>query len=131
MKILIAHDEEKEFLNLKESIKNSVDLDFDEIDRGINAREVLEYLARSDYDICLLNYSLGETKGIEILRHIRKSGIDTPVIFLIGQENCEMAIEAMKTGANDCLSKTMVTEENLTTSINSSLEFLQNDNRRE
>lgn len=57
-------------------------------------------------DVVLLDYSLpGKLNGIGVLQKIKKRTQNTEVIFISGQENLEVAINAMKYGAYDYIVK--------------------------
>jgi DNA-binding response OmpR family regulator len=65
----------------------------------------LEMMLRSDYDLYLLDWRLGERNGLELLREVRSLGCLAPAIFLTGQKDLANAVEAMKAGAADYLVK--------------------------
>ncbi len=58
-------------------------------------------------EIVLLDYRLGEDlmDGMEVLKTIRKSGIDTQVIFLTALDKLEVATNTIKAGAYDYVVK--------------------------
>src|SRR5262245_8514312 len=63
------------------------------------------------YDVAFFDYWLGAHDGLTLLREIRLRGIDTPVIVLTSHGAEEVAVEAMKAGAADYLSKTNLSVE--------------------
>ncbi len=65
----------------------------------------LEALLSDDYDVCLLDYQLGERTGLELLREARRRGGRTPVIILTGNGSPELDRESMHAGAADYLVK--------------------------
>ena len=62
-------------------------------------------LLESNYDVCLLDYQLGERDGLELLRSVRAEGCFTPVIFLTADASEEVDHAAMEAGAADFLVK--------------------------
>ncbi len=56
-------------------------------------------------DLVLLDIMLPGTNGIEILKNIKEKNYDLPVVMLSAQGNVETAIETLKLGAFDYLSK--------------------------
>jgi signal transduction histidine kinase len=60
------------------------------------------------YDVCLLDYRLGEKSGIDFLKEISSSGVKTPVILLTGYGEHDVDLEAMRHGAADYLVKSEV-----------------------
>src|SRR6266498_1434096 len=65
-------------------------------------------LAAHPHDIAFVDYWLGARDGLSLLREIRQRGIATPVVVLTGRGAEEVAVEAMKAGAADYLSKTQL-----------------------
>lgn len=64
-------------------------------------------------DAIFLDYMLGETTGLEVLRRLRAAGDLTPVVMLTGQGDEQLAVELMKAGATDYLGKVRLSPENL------------------
>lgn len=78
-----------------------------------DGRAGLEALDAKPYDCVLLDYSLPGMNGLEILKKIRLRNLFLPVILLTGQGNEEIAVEAIKEGAHDYLTKSSVNTERL------------------
>lgn len=57
------------------------------------------------YDVCLLDYQLGEHSGLDFLREAIKRGVRTPIVLLTGQGTRELDLEAQRLGAADYLVK--------------------------
>ena len=70
-----------------------------------------------DYDLALFDYRLGKTNGIELVRNFRHQNCNIPIILLTGQGDQEVAIEAMKAGTTDYLTKEKLSIESVTKSI--------------
>ena len=71
-------------------------------------------LIESDVPQCvLLDYSLPEYNGIEVLERIRARYPHLPVIMLTGQGNEAIAVQSMKEGAQDYILKSTITPEAL------------------
>ena len=67
--------------------------------------EALEVICKDAYDVCLIDYRLGEETGIELLRKAMAAGCRMPMILLTGQGDREIDIEATRAGAADYLVK--------------------------
>jgi hypothetical protein len=65
----------------------------------------LEALARVEYDVCLIDYYLGQWNGLDLLREAIGQGTRVPFIMLTGQDSREIDVESMQAGATDYLSK--------------------------
>ena len=114
---------------------NLLVIDDDEVDRMAVARALrkspldfvlreahdgplgLEVLNSDAFDCVLLDYRLPGDDGLDILRKIRSNGIRTPIIMLTRQGDEQLAVELMKAGASDYLTKDRMTPENLIRSV--------------
>lgn len=67
----------------------------------------LELLATREFDLALLDRSMGEVSGLDLLRSIRKShnAVDLPVVMVTSVGDSASVIEAFEWGANDYLTK--------------------------
>jgi len=74
-----------------------------------DASSCLKMLASEIVDCVLLDYRLGADSGLEVLTRLRAEGYDHPVIMLTGQGDEQIAVEAMKGGAQDYIAKDYVT----------------------
>jgi len=69
-------------------------------------KQAKELLAKSiPFDLALLDMNLPDGNGMELLVEIRQSESNIPVIFLTGSGNEEVAVAALKAGANDYMIK--------------------------
>ncbi|MCC6696945.1 MAG: sigma 54-interacting transcriptional regulator [Candidatus Hydrogenedentes bacterium] len=57
----------------------------------------------------LLDYLLGDRTGVDVLKHLRKHGIETPVIMLTAVEDRTVDQEALAAGADEYLTKASAT----------------------
>ena len=67
-------------------------------------REGLERLS-AEIDLILLDYRLPDMDGLEFMRLLRGRGMSTPVIFVTTADSVELAVQAMKLGAEDFVQK--------------------------
>lgn len=68
-------------------------------------KEALAKIAEMDMDIVLMDISMPDINGIELLRSIKKTVPDTEVVLITGYPSMDSAIEAMKYGAYDYIVK--------------------------
>ncbi len=87
------------------------------LDTAGSVCEAFEKLSKERFDIILLDYRLGECDGLEVIEKFKNDGIHTPVIFLTGQGNEEVAVEALAKGAYDYFTKDNITSDRLVQSI--------------
>ncbi len=67
--------------------------------------EAVEKLESDKYDICLMDYRLGEHNGLELLQEASARNVKIPIIFLTGQGDRSLDVEVMNAGAADYLVK--------------------------
>lgn len=72
---------------------------------SLNGEEGISKVKKDHPDLVILDLKLPGKNGIEILREIRRFDKDLLVIVLTGYETVKSAVEAMKLGAYDYLSK--------------------------
>ena len=80
-------------------------------------------LARSKaFDCIVLDYNLPDMTGIELLDQLRNDeGVVAPVIILTGSGNEDVAVEAMKHGAQDYLRKSLLQPEMLSRAVDNAI----------
>lgn len=101
IKVLIAEDEESLRLTVAAWLR---DEGF-EIHEVSNGTEAIEKIQEQDFDIALLDIKMPRKNGLEVLRYVVKNSIDTDVILMTGMDDITVAVEAIKTGAKEYLTK--------------------------
>ena len=76
-----------------------------------NGREALEILKSYTADIVITDIKMPELTGIQLLQQIRLNYPDIAVIFITGYGSIENAVEAMKEGAFDYITKPIIDNE--------------------
>lgn len=131
LSILIVEDDEDYALIIKDLILDGFKNSRPNIEYSASSAEAISLLhPSSSYDLCIFDYRLGEVHGIELLRIVRSKGLTTPIIFLTGQGDQEIAVEAMKAGATDYLVKGNLTAEQLSQSIGYSIKLHKKEEQR-
>ncbi len=72
---------------------------------AVDIASARERLARQRFDLCLTDMRLPDGDGIELVRHINQHYPELPVAVITAHGNMETAIEALKAGAFDFISK--------------------------
>ncbi|HEY6897080.1 MAG TPA: response regulator [Rhodocyclaceae bacterium] len=62
-------------------------------------------LQSEDYDLVILDLSLPQLDGLEVLRRLRSRGSTTPVLILTARGSTEERVKGLNLGADDYLSK--------------------------
>ena len=95
MKILCVDDDkvDRKVVRLQLEQRFGDELTFEE---AATADEAFEKIDKDDdFDIIFLDYMLGDTTGLEFLNKLNNKGITSPVIFLTGLGDEEVAVEAV------------------------------------
>lgn len=101
MRILIVDDEQNHRLMLKLHLEDAGHTTAE----AKNGMEALSVLGEQDFDSVLLDMKMDIMDGITTLGMMRQRGIDTPVIIITAFSTVKTAVEAMKLGAEDYLTK--------------------------
>ena len=116
-KILIVDDEINIGLLLSKFLtRNSFD-----VTSATSGSSAMEYLAKDHYDLVLCDYRLEDTDGKEMLVKIKESYPKTGVIIITGYSDIKLAVELIKLGAYDYITKPLYPDEILNT-INKAIE---------
>jgi two-component system, NtrC family, response regulator AtoC len=100
-KILIVEDEEN-FRHILSVILKKEKFD---VETAPNGEEGLQRLSESTFDQVLCDIRMPGMDGMDFLKEVQKRGMDTCVIMMSAYGTIDTAIEAMKLGAYDYISK--------------------------
>lgn len=70
-----------------------------------SGREATAKINEDTYDIILMDVSLGDMEGFEIIRDIRARGINTPVMIVSGRSEDYDSLYGLSLGADDYITK--------------------------
>ena len=76
-----------------------------QIDTAASFAEGIAAIDRKSYDLVLADIRLGDSDGFDILAHCRENRPGTSVIMITGYGTVELAVEAIRAGAFDFLTK--------------------------
>ncbi len=110
-KILIVDDEPR----MCDSLKALLSGQSYDIHTGNSGREAIEYLAGNNFDLVLLDMVMPDMDGFQVMDYIERQSPDTLVIVITGHASTESAVKALRSGANDYLTKPFEHEELLKT----------------
>ncbi len=106
-KILIVDDEKNIRMTLRHCLREQ---NYD-IEIAINGDEALNKIKEDNYDLVLLDIKMPGLTGMEVLEKIRQGGNEVDVIMMTAYGTIERAVEAMKLGAIDFISKPFTPDE--------------------
>ncbi|WP_026897377.1 sigma-54-dependent transcriptional regulator [Daejeonella oryzae] len=96
-----------------------------EVNVATSGLTAFEFLSKEKYDLVICDYRLEDTDGREILKKIRLEHPETSVIIITGYSDIKIAVELIKMGAYDYITKPLYPDEILNT-INQALEHQKN-----
>ncbi len=70
-----------------------------------SGKDCFEQMGKARHDLVLLDYSLPDTTGLDVLGKLRKEYDQVPVIMVTGQGNDQVIREAIRLGASDYIVK--------------------------
>jgi len=101
MRVLIADDEK----NIRSSLGTTFELAGYAVVGAADGEQAIEAIERGGVDLVLLDLQMPKLDGLGVLRKLRESGVDVPVIVLTAHGTIEAAVEAVQLGAFDFIEK--------------------------
>lgn len=91
-----------------------------------------DFLAfETDPDLIILDYNLaGKLNGIDVLKRLKQEVNSVPVIFLSGQEDIEVALNSLKSGAFDYVIKNEDAFDQIDQAISRFIIFSENHDKK-
>jgi DNA-binding response OmpR family regulator len=107
MKILIVEDERRLGAFLKQGLTEQTYT----VVLARNCREANDAIVESKYDAIVLDLSLPDGDGLDLIREWRASGLNEPVLILSARDTLEDRIKGLDVGSDDYLPKPFSLEE--------------------
>jgi len=107
IRVLVADHQPIVSYGIRMFFENSTDVKI--VNTASSAKQLLDYLKKSNTDVVLMSIDLPDTNGITLLRTIKKEYSDVSVIMFSTHPEDIYAISAIKAGASGYLSKTVKT----------------------
>lgn len=104
---MLVEDEVK----LSELVKHGLEQVGHSISLSSHGRGAVEQVRSDDFDLILLDVMLPDQNGFDVLKAIRKSRVETPVIFISALSESEHVIKGLDLGAVDYIKKPFDFEE--------------------
>ncbi len=100
-KILIIDDEK----NIRKSLREILEFEKYKIDEAEDGLNGLSMATKESFDLILCDIKMPKLDGLELLNKLNEQGIEAPIVMMSGHGTIETAVEAVKKGAYDFLSK--------------------------
>ena len=101
LRILVIDDEEVIREGLKRILVGEVFI----VETCSSGFKAIEIMQKEEFDLIITDLKMPGMSGIEVLKSVRTLQPDIPVILITGYASIDTAVEAMKNGASDYISK--------------------------
>lgn len=119
LKILVVDDDEVDWIAVCRALtKAGVQMELFKVGDGNDA---FSALSTTPYDCVFLNYRLLDQDGLTLIQQLRSSGIKVPLVILTGEGDAQIAVQLIKAGATDYLSKSRISPEILAQVLRSAI----------
>lgn len=106
-RILVA-DDEPDTLDICSKVLKKEGREIATCSDGLTA---LDMLKKNSFDLLLLDIRMPEKDGMEVLKELREMDMDVDVIIITAYASIDTAVQAIKSGARDYLSKPFTSQE--------------------
>ena len=101
MRILVAEDEK----HLNRIISEAMEDEGYSVDSCYNGLDALDYALGTDYDVIILDIMMPKMDGLQMLKKLRASGSNTPVLFLTARDSLADRVQGLESGGDYYLVK--------------------------
>lgn len=123
LKILIIDDDQVDRMAVSRALKAAgIKMKLFEASDYSGAFEIL---AENEFDCIFVDYLLPGKDGLALVQEIRTSGSKVPLIVLTGQGDEQTAVDLMKAGASDYITKSRITPDLLSATLRNVIRIYQ------
>ena len=106
-KILVVDDER----SMREFLTIMLQKDGHDVASASNGKEAVDCIVQKTFDIVITDLKMPQLDGIDVLKTVKESAPETVVIMITAYASAETAVDAMKQGAYDYITKPFKIEE--------------------
>ncbi|MGF1512834.1 MAG: ATP-binding protein [Elainellaceae cyanobacterium] len=103
LRILVVDDDEVDRMTLRRALRQANVLS--SLQEAQDYATAVLAMQEAVYDCIFIDYRLPDKDGMTLVQDLRNAGVATPLVILTGQGDDQIAVELMKAGASDYLSK--------------------------
>lgn len=107
IRILCVDDEH----SIRTLLQSQLEQEGYDVDVAPDGDVAIEKLDAARYDVLLLDIRMPKVGGIDVLKHVREKETNTRIIMLTAVDDLTIAMESVRLGANDYLTKPFDTED--------------------
>ncbi len=128
IRVLLIEDDEDDYILVRKLFSAISAASYD-LQWASTYEAAREAIGRDRYEVCILDYQLGDKTGLDLLKEVDGKGPAVPVIFLTGHSDYGLDVEAMRAGASDYLVKGQISPDLLERSIRYAIERKRLENQ--
>lgn len=123
LRVLIVDDDEVDRMAVRRALKTA-GLTI-EISEAYDCAMAIAKLQDNNFDCAFVDYRLPDKDGLALVQELRDNGIKIPLIVLTGQGDEQIAVDLMKAGASDYLSKARISPPRLVGCMQNAMRIYQ------
>jgi len=100
-RVLVVDDER----SIRTTLRDILEFEKYKVDEAVDGLDALAKLKKGKYDVIIMDIKMPRMDGMDALERIAIIAPDTPTVMISGHGNIETAVEAVKKGAFDYISK--------------------------
>ncbi len=100
-RILVVDDQQA----IRKTLRDILEFEKYTVDEAVDGLDCMVKLKKAAYDVVVMDIKMPKMDGMEALERVQMLAPDTPVIMISGHANIDTAVEAVKKGAFDFISK--------------------------
>jgi DNA-binding NtrC family response regulator len=106
-RVLVVDDEAV----IRDALKRILEKERFSVETCVSGHSAIEYLHERDFDLIVTDLKMPGMNGIEVLKAVKTLQPEAPVIMITGYASVDTAVEAMKNGAVDYITKPFTPEQ--------------------
>ena len=100
-KILVVDDEKA----IRSALKDILSFEGFEVEEAVDGVEAIKKIKENEYDCILCDIKMPKMDGVEVLEAVKKIKPEIPMVMISGHGDLETAVNTMRLGAFDYISK--------------------------
>ena len=100
-KVLIVDDEQ----SIRKTLRDILEFEKFDVDEANDGLECVVKIKQNSYDVIILDIKMPKMDGMDALERIQEIAAETPVVMISGHATIDTAVDAVKKGAFDFISK--------------------------